>query len=168
MSKPYVDHIGVLVADMDKAVEMFRKLFKMDPDMTKDRPDVGFRIDPKRPIRAGGRWDRARDPVGQDGTDPREEPEDVLQFESVSIDWLKNSAQEKSQKQNQDRCRNGSEQLVAEPSCKLNPPETAGCDCEKGDQAWNPNVYGKTQIDIVGRREIDSELAYGLYVAGRM
>ena len=44
MSKPFVDHIGVLVADMDKAVEMFRKLFKMAPDMTKDRPDVGVRI----------------------------------------------------------------------------------------------------------------------------
>ena len=39
MSKPFVDHIGVLVADMEKAVEMFRKLFKMAPDMAKDRPD---------------------------------------------------------------------------------------------------------------------------------
>lgn len=44
MSKPKVDHIGVLVPDMDKAIAMFSKLFGMAPDSTQDRSDVGVRI----------------------------------------------------------------------------------------------------------------------------
>jgi len=44
MTIPHVDHIGVLVPDMDRAIEMFKNLFGIEPASTPDRPDVGLRI----------------------------------------------------------------------------------------------------------------------------
>lgn len=44
MSVPYVDHIGILVPDIDKAIAMFQRLFDVPIDWSKDRPDLGVRI----------------------------------------------------------------------------------------------------------------------------
>ncbi len=43
MTKPTIDHIGIIVADLDQAVAQMRPLFGV-PKMTKDMPDVGLRI----------------------------------------------------------------------------------------------------------------------------
>ena len=44
MDKPFVDHIGILVPDIDKAIAMFQRLFNVPVDWSKDRPDLGVRI----------------------------------------------------------------------------------------------------------------------------
>ena len=43
-TRPIVDHIGVIVPDLDAAVALFTKLFGGGPVKTKDMADVGLRI----------------------------------------------------------------------------------------------------------------------------
>jgi len=43
-SRPVVDHIGVVVPDLDAAVALFTKLFGGGPVKTKEMADVGLRI----------------------------------------------------------------------------------------------------------------------------
>ena len=40
---PYIDHIGIVVADLDQAIEKLKPLFGM-PARTKDLPEVGLRV----------------------------------------------------------------------------------------------------------------------------
>ena len=40
---PYIDHIGIVVADLDQAVERLRPLFGI-PARTKELPEVGLRV----------------------------------------------------------------------------------------------------------------------------
>jgi len=40
---PYIDHIGIIVADLDQAVERLRPLFGI-PARTKELPEVGLRV----------------------------------------------------------------------------------------------------------------------------
>jgi len=42
--RPVVDHIGVIVPDLDAAVTLFTKLFGAGPVKTKTMPDVGLKI----------------------------------------------------------------------------------------------------------------------------
>ena len=44
MSGLRIDHLGIIVADLDKAIERFRFLTDGEPAYTKDMPDVGLRI----------------------------------------------------------------------------------------------------------------------------
>ena len=44
MSRLRIDHLGIIVADLDKAIERFRFLIGGNPAYTKDMPDVGLRI----------------------------------------------------------------------------------------------------------------------------
>jgi methylmalonyl-CoA/ethylmalonyl-CoA epimerase len=43
-TRPIVDHIGVIVPDLDAAVALFTKLFGGGPVKTKEMADVGLRI----------------------------------------------------------------------------------------------------------------------------
>jgi methylmalonyl-CoA epimerase len=43
MTKPVIDHIGIVVADLDRSVARLRPLFGV-PKMTKDMPEVGLRV----------------------------------------------------------------------------------------------------------------------------
>ena len=40
---PYIDHIGIVVADLDQAIEKLKPLFGM-PARTKELPEVGLRV----------------------------------------------------------------------------------------------------------------------------
>jgi len=41
---PVVDHIGVVVPDLDAAIALFSQLFGGGPAMTREMPEVGLRI----------------------------------------------------------------------------------------------------------------------------
>lgn len=43
MSKPYIDHIGIIVADLDTAIDRLRPVFGDDIEI-KELPDVGLRV----------------------------------------------------------------------------------------------------------------------------
>ena len=44
MSRPRIDHIGVVVADLDATVAQFRRLLGAPPAQVMDLPDAGLRI----------------------------------------------------------------------------------------------------------------------------
>ncbi|MCP5367033.1 MAG: VOC family protein [Hyphomicrobiales bacterium] len=44
MSPPVIDHVGIIVADLDAAVAMMRPLFGGDPAYVKEMPEVGLRV----------------------------------------------------------------------------------------------------------------------------
>ena len=44
MNKPVISHIGVIVADLDAAVAMFKRLFCGGPASLKEMPEEGLRI----------------------------------------------------------------------------------------------------------------------------
>jgi len=44
MTAPVIDHIGIIVADLDAAMEMMRALFKSEPAYVKELDDVGLRV----------------------------------------------------------------------------------------------------------------------------
>lgn len=44
MREPYVDHIGIVVADLERASAMYERLFDVPFDWSRDRPDRGVRI----------------------------------------------------------------------------------------------------------------------------
>lgn len=44
MSAPRIDHIGVIVADLDKAIEMMARLIGSEPAYVKAMPEVGLRV----------------------------------------------------------------------------------------------------------------------------
>jgi methylmalonyl-CoA epimerase len=44
MKKPVVNHIGIIVADLDAGIAMFKRLFASDPASLKEMPEVGLRI----------------------------------------------------------------------------------------------------------------------------
>ncbi len=43
-TKPTIDHIGILVADLDAAIALFTKILGMGPSSTQEMPDGGVRI----------------------------------------------------------------------------------------------------------------------------
>ncbi|MBW1731774.1 MAG: VOC family protein [Deltaproteobacteria bacterium] len=44
MSEPYVDHIGIIVHDLDEALRLFENLFDLKPANVLDMEEVGLRI----------------------------------------------------------------------------------------------------------------------------
>lgn len=44
MQSPHIDHIGIIVADLDRATAMFQRLFGRPPVSTRDMSEVGIRI----------------------------------------------------------------------------------------------------------------------------
>ena len=44
MNAPHIDHIGIIVADLDSAVERLRPLFGDAPMHVKELPEVGLRV----------------------------------------------------------------------------------------------------------------------------
>ncbi len=44
MRKVRIDHMGIIVADLDASVAMFEKLLGEGPANTKEMPDVGLRV----------------------------------------------------------------------------------------------------------------------------
>jgi methylmalonyl-CoA/ethylmalonyl-CoA epimerase len=44
MKEPYVDHIGIVVEDMERSIAMYERLFDVPLDWSRDRPDRGVRI----------------------------------------------------------------------------------------------------------------------------
>jgi methylmalonyl-CoA/ethylmalonyl-CoA epimerase len=44
MSKPHVDHIGIIVGDLDRAVATFAPLFSAQPSSTKTLTEAGIRV----------------------------------------------------------------------------------------------------------------------------
>ena len=44
MSKPVVDHIGIIVADLEAGIATFQPLFGGEPPSRKEMPEVGLRI----------------------------------------------------------------------------------------------------------------------------
>lgn len=44
MKRPYVDHIGIIVEDLDKALGLLEGLFQMKPDKVMEMAEVGLRI----------------------------------------------------------------------------------------------------------------------------
>ena len=44
MSLPYIDHLGVIVDNLDRAIALFDCMFEMKPAGIKNMPDVGIRV----------------------------------------------------------------------------------------------------------------------------
>lgn len=44
MKKPYIDHIGIIVDDLDEALGLFEGLFQIKPDKVTELAEVGLRI----------------------------------------------------------------------------------------------------------------------------
>jgi len=44
LSKAYIDHIGIIVDDLEASIVMFSGLLGAGPDKRKDMPDVGLKI----------------------------------------------------------------------------------------------------------------------------
>ena len=44
MNKPVVNHIGIIVADLEAGIAMFKRLFGDDTASIKEMPEVGLRI----------------------------------------------------------------------------------------------------------------------------
>ena len=44
MNEPYVDHIGIIVHDLDEALRLFENLFDLKPARVLDMDEVGLRI----------------------------------------------------------------------------------------------------------------------------
>jgi methylmalonyl-CoA epimerase len=44
MSRPYIDHIGIIVDNLDRAIGLFERMFDIKPNSIKDMPDVGLRV----------------------------------------------------------------------------------------------------------------------------
>jgi methylmalonyl-CoA/ethylmalonyl-CoA epimerase len=44
MTLPYINHIGIIVEDLDQTMILFKELFGLKPSGIKELPDVGLRI----------------------------------------------------------------------------------------------------------------------------
>jgi methylmalonyl-CoA epimerase len=44
VTAPYIDHIGIIVENLDQSVSMFERLFGVRPVSLREMPDVGLRI----------------------------------------------------------------------------------------------------------------------------
>ena len=44
MKRPYVDHLGIIVDNLDQAIELFERMFDLKPSKIKEMADVGLRI----------------------------------------------------------------------------------------------------------------------------
>ena len=44
MSVPHIDHIGIIVEDLDRSIAFFERLFNIKPTQIKDMTDVGLKI----------------------------------------------------------------------------------------------------------------------------
>lgn len=44
MSAPTIDHIGIIVEDLDRSITMFERLFHLKASKIQDMPNVGLRI----------------------------------------------------------------------------------------------------------------------------
>ncbi len=44
MSAPTIDHIGIIVQNLERSVAMFERLFHLKSSKIQDMPDVGLRI----------------------------------------------------------------------------------------------------------------------------
>ena len=53
MSQPFVDHIGIIVEDMEAALGLLDRLFGMKPEEIQEMPDAGIRIAPLRAQNVG-------------------------------------------------------------------------------------------------------------------
>jgi methylmalonyl-CoA epimerase len=44
MNQPYVDHIGIIVDNLDRSIALFEALFDLGPSKIKDLPEAGLRV----------------------------------------------------------------------------------------------------------------------------
>lgn len=44
MKRPYVDHLGIIVDNLDQAIELFERMFDLKPSKIKEMADVGLRV----------------------------------------------------------------------------------------------------------------------------
>jgi len=44
MSAPTIDHIGIIVEDLERSITMFERLFHLKPSKIKNMPKVGLKI----------------------------------------------------------------------------------------------------------------------------
>jgi methylmalonyl-CoA epimerase len=44
MNQPYVDHIGVIVENLDQSIALFEALFDLHPSEIKELPEAGLRV----------------------------------------------------------------------------------------------------------------------------
>lgn len=44
MKRPYVDHFGIIVDNLEQAIELFERMFDLKPSKIKEMADVGLRI----------------------------------------------------------------------------------------------------------------------------
>jgi methylmalonyl-CoA/ethylmalonyl-CoA epimerase len=44
MNQAYVDHIGIVVENLDRSIELFESLFGLRPSKIKDLPEAGLRV----------------------------------------------------------------------------------------------------------------------------
>jgi methylmalonyl-CoA/ethylmalonyl-CoA epimerase len=44
MSKPYVDHIGIIVDNLERSIALFNAIFGLHPSKIKELPQVGLRV----------------------------------------------------------------------------------------------------------------------------
>jgi methylmalonyl-CoA/ethylmalonyl-CoA epimerase len=44
MNQPYVDHIGIIVENLDQSIRLFETLFNLSASKIKDIPDAGLKV----------------------------------------------------------------------------------------------------------------------------
>lgn len=44
MKRPYVDHLGIIVDNLDQAIELFERMFDLKPSKIKEMADVGLKV----------------------------------------------------------------------------------------------------------------------------
>ena len=44
MKRPYVDHLGIIVDNLDQSIELFERMFDLKPSKIKEMADVGLRV----------------------------------------------------------------------------------------------------------------------------
>jgi methylmalonyl-CoA/ethylmalonyl-CoA epimerase len=44
MNRPYIEHIGIIVDNLDRSMSLFERLFHIKTSGIKDMPDVGLRV----------------------------------------------------------------------------------------------------------------------------
>ena len=44
MKRPYVDHLGIIVGNLDQSIALFERMFDLKPSKIKDMADVGLKV----------------------------------------------------------------------------------------------------------------------------
>jgi len=44
MKRPYIDHLGIIVDNLDQSTELFERMFDLKPSKIKEMADVGLRV----------------------------------------------------------------------------------------------------------------------------